>query len=230
MVERRSEEPGVLSSILSLGTILYAHMKSDAIIFDLDGTLWDATTATVNGWNEALKVLGLDTRVTTADVRRVTGNPQEVCIEMLLPGMAEKYRNLYDLLSSYESAALREEGGELYEGVMELLPVLASRYPLFIVSNCEEWYLDLFFKKYGLKKYFKDADCFGKSKKAKSVMIAELLHQYHLKAALYVGDTDFDRKAANEAGVDFIFCAYGFGTVENSPASVHSFRELLPLA
>jgi len=204
-------------------------MKYHSIIFDLDGTLWDATPATANGWNEALKVLGIQNRVTREDIRRVTGQPNEKCIEMLLPGMSKKYRNLYDLLASYESLGINSEGGELYEGVQTIIPLLASKFPLFIVSNCEDWYLDLFFKKYDLKNYFKDADCFGSSKKPKSVMIRQLVEKHKLKAPVYVGDTASDQQAANETDVDFIFCDYGFGTIENPSPSINSFQELTKL-
>ncbi len=201
-------------------------MKNDAIIFDLDGTLWDATSATAKGWNKALKILDAHKSLTSEDIRSVTGNPQEVCIDILLPGMSGKYRDFVEHLTKYELMAIKQEGGELYEEVEDMIPFLASKYPLFIVSNCEEWYLDLFFKKYDLKNYFKDTDCFGKSKKAKSVMIRELTTKYHLKTAVYVGDTASDQKAAIGAGVDFIFCAYGFGIIENPPASINSFRDL----
>ena len=201
-------------------------MKNDAIIFDLDGTLWDATSATAKGWNEALKILGSDKSLTSEDIRSVTGNPQEVCIDTLLPGMSGKYRDFVEYLTKYELMAIKQEGGKLYEEVQNIIPFLASKYPLFIVSNCEEWYLDLFFKKYDLKKYFNGTDCFGKSKKAKSVMIRELTTQYNLKTAVYVGDTVSDQKAAIGAGVDFIFCAYGFGIIENPPTSINSFRDL----
>ena len=42
---------------------------------------------------------------------------------------------------------------------------------------------------------------------------------------VYVGDTLLDHKSAAEAGLPFIFAAYGFGTVENTP-SIESLAEL----
>ncbi len=200
--------------------------NNDAVIFDLDGTLWDATPATVKGWNEALVSLGIQKKVTSGDIRRVTGYPQKKCIDILLPGMSRKFRNFYELLSSHEAMMIRKEGGELYEGVLETIPSLASQYALFIVSNCDDWYLELFFKKYPLKKFFRDTDCFGASNHPKNIMIERLQNKHGLQSPVYVGDTSFDQKAARQAGVDFILAGYGFGEAEKPVVSVNSFRDL----
>jgi phosphoglycolate phosphatase len=200
--------------------------SNDSVIFDLDGTLWDATPATVKGWNEALVSLGISQQVTPKDIHRVTGYPQKKCIDILLPGMSRKFRKFYELLSSYEAMTMRKEGGELYEGVLEVVPSLASKYRLFIVSNCEDWYLELFFKKYPLRKFFQDLDCFGTSNHPKNIMIKRLQNKHGLQSPVYVGDTAFDQHAARQAGIDFIFAGYGFGEAEKPAVSVNSFRDL----
>ena len=46
-----------------------------------------------------------------------------------------------------------------------------------------------------------------------------------LQSPVYVGDTQWDCDAATAAGVPFIFAAYGFGHVENTPA-IASIDEL----
>lgn len=204
-------------------------MSNDSVIFDLDGTLWDATPATVKGWNEALVFLGIPRKVTSQDIRRVTGYPQKKCIDILLPGMSRRFRNFYELLSSHEAMMMRKDGGELYDGVLEIIPSLASKYRLFIVSNCEDWYLKLFFNKYPLKKYFQDADCFGASNHPKNIMIERLQGKHGLRRPVYVGDTCFDQQAARQAGIDFVFAGYGFGEAEKPVVSVNFFRELVQI-
>ena len=66
----------------------------DSIIFDLDGTLWDASKACAVAWNRVLTRNGISFRKITADdVRAVTGLPHGKCIETVfktLPDEAEK--------------------------------------------------------------------------------------------------------------------------------------------
>src|SRR5689334_17873773 len=55
--------------------------KTDALIFDLDGTLWDTTETCALAWNDVLVRLGVDHRPMTADdVRAVTGQPHAEAI------------------------------------------------------------------------------------------------------------------------------------------------------
>ena len=65
-----------------------APMTPDALIFDLDGTLWDAAAASTYGWNLALEELGLPQRVTVDGIRSVSGRPFPQCVETLLPELS----------------------------------------------------------------------------------------------------------------------------------------------
>jgi beta-phosphoglucomutase-like phosphatase (HAD superfamily) len=49
----------------------------DAIIFDVDGTLWNASQASAEGWNRGLAKLGCDRTITARDVERVPRRPFE---------------------------------------------------------------------------------------------------------------------------------------------------------
>ena len=51
----------------------------DAIIFDLDGTLWNAAGATVKSWNDAINDLGiLSTSCTKNDIENVSVTDSEM--------------------------------------------------------------------------------------------------------------------------------------------------------
>ncbi|MBP5216522.1 MAG: HAD family hydrolase [Bacilli bacterium] len=51
----------------------------------------------------------------------------------------------------------------------------------------------------------------------KAENIRRIVEQYGLQDPLYVGDTIMDQQAAQEAGVKFLFAAYGYGKVEGVP-------------
>ncbi len=63
-------------------------MNDDALVFDLDGTFWDAAAASTRGWNLALQRMGVSFRVTVDGIRSVSGRPFDECVEVLLPELS----------------------------------------------------------------------------------------------------------------------------------------------
>ena len=118
----------------------------DALIFDIDGTLWNASKSTAKGWNNGLESLAIEERVTPKGIESVAGNPYEVCIEILLPGLSQKHPKLFKALSKYEQISVAKEGGVFYEKSLEGIRKLSKKYPIFILSNCQDWYLEIFLK------------------------------------------------------------------------------------
>lgn len=204
-------------------------MKYDSIIFDIDGTLWNASTTTAKAWNQGLLKLGIEKTITSDQVESVTGNPNEICIEMLLPGLKEKHPTLPATLDEYETKLIRSEGGRFYEGVIDGIKELSTKKRIFLVSNCQDWYMDLFLELSGLKKNVTAHDCHGASGKTKKEMLTEIKNYYSLKNTVYIGDTQGDEEAAMQAEIDFIHAAYGFGTSKNNTSKAHSFPELFHL-
>lgn len=203
--------------------------KYDSLIFDLDGTIWDATRTTAKGWIAALTKFEVPIpNVTQDDISQVAGLVYEDCVRTLLKDVPVPMDTLLPALKKYEKHFMMEEGGVLYDQVRETLEALALKYPLYIVSNCQDWYLDAFFNTTNLKSYFKDYETNGRTGKPKAHNIKDLIERNHLKNPVYIGDTEGDRDAAQEAGVDFIFCSYGFGKFE-AEHSVSSFTELAKL-
>ncbi len=202
-------------------------MTPDALIFDLDGTLWDAAAASAYGWNLALDELGLSRRVTIDGIRSVSGRPFPQCVETLLPELFPAPAPTLELLEARERTGIELMAGVLYDGVADGLSRLDGRYPLFLVSNCPGWYLEEFFRVTGLRDRFTGWDCHGSSGIAKSGMLLNLAATHRLEHAVYVGDTQGDRESAEQAGVDFAFVRYGFGRVEGAPLSFAGFGELV---
>jgi phosphoglycolate phosphatase len=202
-------------------------VKAGALIFDLDGTLWDAAAASTYGWNLALEEMGRPERVTIEGIRSVSGRPFPECAARLLPDMRPIPQAALEHLEARESTGIELIPGELYPGVAEGLPRLAERYRLFLVSNCPGWYLEAFFRHSGLQVCFTGWDCWGSSGMPKSGMLVNLAAAQGLERATYVGDTQGDQAATEAAGMEFTFVEYGFGRVEDAALSFRDFGGLV---
>ena len=125
---------------------------------------------------------------------------------------------------------LNEHGGELYGGLEDALQYLKGKYKLFIVSNCQNGYIDTFFKLSKLSNYFMGHQCYGTKGQPKAENIKDVVYDYQLNAPVYVGDTLGDYTSAQKAGVPFIFANYGFGKVEgNQVATISRLSDLKEL-
>jgi phosphoglycolate phosphatase len=204
-------------------------LSADGILFDLDGTLWNATPAVAKAWNRGIGELGIarDGLITPEEVAAVAGRLWDECIRRVIPGIPEeRIAEVSRLLHGYQREEIAAGGGTCYEGVREGIPLLARHYPLFIVSNCHDWYLDSFLRLSGLAPHFVETECYGASGLPKDENIRRVVARNDLGNPLYVGDTLGDSEAAEAAGVRFVHAAWGFGRFE-SPFAFRSFPELL---
>ena len=193
----------------------------DSVIFDLDGTLWDASAAITLAFQRAkASVDYVENDVTLAQVRAVTGQPYEVAHEQLFPGIpVARLAEFRALCAHQELAAARQPGGIIYPAADATLRYLRGRdYRLFIVSNCQLGYVEAFFDNSQLGHYFEGHQCFGTKRLPKAENICEIVARYDLRAPVYVGDTPGDQTASQAAGVPFIFATYGFGRIEAAAA------------
>ena len=199
----------------------------DSILFDLDGTLWNAVPQVARSWTLGLEQLGIAREPITA---------QELfpCMGLLLPDIVD--RLLPDLepgeqerviahCCAVENDYLARHGAQLYPGEEEALAALEKKYSLFVVSNCEKGYIEAYFQGSGMGKYFTDFESAGNTGLPKSENIGLVIRRNGLKKPVYVGDTPLDHRSASQAGVPFVHAAYGFGRVEEVPA-IQSLGEL----
>lgn len=203
----------------------------DALIFDLDGTLWDSTETVALAWNRALSRMGSGKRsITVADIAGVMGMTHlEIC-RTLFPDLLEA-RAGEIVLACYaeEEKQIHRLGGRLYDGVEAGLQALARGYPLFIVSNCQKGYIESFLSWSGLAPLFADFECHGNTGKRKGENLRLVAARNRLHEPLYIGDTDSDRKAAGEAEMPFIHARYGFGLGVGEGPFIRAFDELQSL-
>ena len=196
-------------------------MKYDGILFDLDGTLWDAAEPTAISWQLALKdIPDVKRPPTVKELECVMGMTAVPLMAKLFPYLStERGLELFELCCQVENEYLREHGGRLYEGIEALLTELSAKAPLFIVSNCNKGYIPAFLEAHRLASYFKDFECSGETGLQKGENIQLVVQRNHLKKPVYIGDTEIDRDAAKQAGVPFLHAGYGFGTV---PDAIHA--------
>ncbi|MBN9418297.1 MAG: HAD family hydrolase [Candidatus Eremiobacteraeota bacterium] len=197
----------------------------------MDGTLWDSTEVVARAWNAALRQVGLQFGpLTAADIASIMGLTHEQIRERLFSELAsDSWERFSDLAYLREEEFLRREGAVLYAGVAEGLTRLAQSHPLAIVSNCQKGYIEVFLDWTGLRSLFCDWECHGQTGLSKGENLKLLCGRQNWTEALYVGDTAGDEKAAQEAGCDFLFAAYGFGQASPAAPVLSSFDQLLSL-
>jgi phosphoglycolate phosphatase len=203
----------------------------DSILFDLDGTLWDTCPVCADAWNQAaFEHAAGDAPISADDVRRYCGQPAARMIEQLFPkAFARHPRQLLEACDKAEREAVGRDHSMFYAGVTEGLRALARKHPLFIVSNCQTWYLEEFLRLEGMAPLFQDSSCHGQTLQPKGHNIRLLIERHKLAHPVYVGDTTGDETAAREARAAFVHAAYGFGSAKKPDASVRSFDQLVDL-
>lgn len=201
--------------------------KRDSILFDLDGTLWDAVKNITYIWNEGVKGRPEAETLTEEKVRAIMGLTTKEIGQTLFPRATEKEQEeLMILCGEAEQRLLPHIGGILYPRLEETLKELKRSVPLFIVSNCDQGYIEAFLSYHQLTDYFTDHLCYGDTGRAKAENIRTIVKKHRLRAPVYVGDTEKDYLSAREAGVEFIHAAYGFGRISHTVTAIREIREL----
>ena len=206
-------------------------MITDGIILDIDGTLWDSTEIVSKAWNRAAKDSGSKRKdVITAELLKTQfGKPMNEIADAVFPeDSPEKREELLTLCCRYEHEELEKDPCHVtFPGVVDTIREMSGEVPFFIVSNCQVGYVELLCRKTGLTGFIKDHECFGNTGKGKAYNISLVVKRNGLKKPVYIGDTDGDRIACEEAGVPFIYASYGFGKPEGETAAeIKAFSEI----
>ncbi len=205
--------------------------ETDGILFDLDGTLWDAVEGICRGWNQGFQECGLPPVLTVPQLRACMGLRMEEIAARILPQIGDGGARMavMEVCYRHQLDELAAHGGTLYPGVPETLRALSQRFPLCIVSNCQDGYIQCFLKVHGLEDCIRDFECPGRTGCGKAETIRLVAGRNGLKCPVYVGDTQGDADAARAAGVPFFHAAYGFGAVEAAEARLNGIGELTGL-
>ena len=207
-------------------------MNYESLIFDIDGTLWDSRALVAEGYNAQLHREGLEHLCVDAErLKTLFGKVMTEIADALFESLPreERYPLLERCMES-ENAHLHESPCDIgFPGVKETLEKLAKNHRLFIVSNSQCGYPELCIRKMGLEKLIQGHLCFGDTGTTKGQTILRLMKEHNIQSAAYIGDTQGDLEACEEAGIPFIFAAFGFGNPTHWVARIEQFEDLLEL-
>ena len=207
-------------------------MNAESLIFDIDGTLWDSRAKVAEGYNIQLRSEGLEHLcVTKDDLTPLFGKVMTDIADAILGSIDPSQR--YDLMErcmNTENEYLKDHGYDMgYPKVKETLQELKKKHRLFIVSNSQCGYPEVCIKNLELEDLIEGHLCFGDTGTSKGKTIRRLMEQHNIQSAIYIGDTQGDLEACEEAGIPFVFCTFGLGQAERWDAKIDAFEELLEL-
>ncbi len=211
-------------------------MKTDTVIFDLDGTLLNTLEDLADSTNYALRAFGLKER-RIEEVRQFVGNGVDVLIERAVGGALpkEKEKQCLEVFKKHYSKNM-DNKTRPYDGILELIKELLQRgYHIAIVSNKfdsavkglnVDYFESLFPVAIGA------SDTVAKKPAPDSVITA--LKELHSTKdrAVYVGDSDVDIMTARNSGLPCISVTWGFRDEElqrsmGTDYIIHKPEELL---
>lgn len=215
---------------------MLCKMKTDGIILDVDGTIWDTTSIVAGAWNEAIASLHLDVGNVDSDVLKTQfGKTMKSIADSLWPSLSEAQKaKLMAECCKRERASLallntREGMSALdicFTGVAETIKRMKDSVPFFIVSNCQKGYIEMVIEKMGLAGCIRDYECYGNTGHGKADNIRALCGRCALHHPLYIGDTAGDAAACKEAGVTFVWASYGFGQDVEAEYRIDNFAQI----
>ena len=217
-----------LSSIIikMLGVI---YLKYDSIGFDLDGTLWSPVEAITKAWQETAKIFNV--RLPSRnDIANVLGLNKIDLMNKLYPEIDfETQMKFFEKATEICDEVIAAQGGTLFEGLDETLKILQKNFSLYIVSNCQDGYIERFLSFHKLGSYFCDSEHPDERCLSKGENLKALLNRNGFKNTIFVGDTQGDCDAARFAEVPFVYASYGFGKAVNPDYTISSFPEILDI-
>ena len=190
------------------------HFPYDAVVFDLDGTLFDAEEGIVSSVVKAMKERGLEIPQ-GAQLRQVVGPPLRYSFHDLLNVPSERLDEAADRYAHI----FRSEGMyrySVYPGIRTMLRVLKENgIYVALASSKPRDLCEHILRHYGLRHFFDRVigETDNHAKLGKPEMIRRALPEHYWRAAM-VGDRLYDMEGAKAAGVDGVGAVYGCGSVE----------------
>jgi phosphoglycolate phosphatase len=211
----------------------------EAMLFDLDGTLFQTETLLLPAYHatfDELRAKGLFEGETPPE-ERILGALgmllEHIWMRVMPEAPIAAHKEADKLLIKYQIQGLEEGRGALYEGVAETLQILHDKgVRLFVASNGLEPYVKEVMAYKGLAPIFEGLYSAGEFQtRSKVDLVKILLETYGIKSAWMVGDRSSDVEAGLQNNLTVVACDYaGFreaGELEGAHIRIRKFTELL---
>lgn len=205
----------------------FSPCNIDSIIFDMDGTLWNATDSYAKIWNATCQEFGMEADFKGEDLVHFMGMSIESIMEHLLgDNMTVDKETFLKALGVQEDAMMPSLGGVLFPGVRECLEKLHGQFRLFMLSNCSARGLKNFVNYTGTSHLFEGLLTQGERPVEKCENLLFMASKYSLKNPTYVGDTQSDCNQCHAANMPFTYAAWGFGSCSDAELQFASIQEM----
>lgn len=191
-------------------------MAASAILFDLDGTIWDSYPCYAVALHKRLGVTANNV------MARLRGGENAIRLArqcgLTNTNFATLCRKSFDRL-------------QLYPDVRETLALLRERETrMGIVTSLPQWLARNFLADFDLTEYF-DAAVYASKKPSPSGIMRAVNILSPVQQVYYVGDSPVDAQAADRAGVSFAWASYGYydECPSNADEVLESFSDLVRL-
>jgi len=209
-------------------------MRTNAIIFDLDGTLIDSFQDIFLALRGSAVALGLAVP-SEKDIRgrmhlRLDDLVKTTFPEADVNAVVRKFRDIYDS-SGYPHTCL-------YPDVMRTIEALRStKHQMFVATNKRKKATEAIMNRLGLEGAFElvVSSDISDPPLSKSELVRLVMNEGGLQASrtVMVGDAIGDWNAATENGLPFILAEYGYGNIPHGEVhdgnvwAISSFKELI---
>lgn len=204
-----------------------------AMIFDVDGTLWDTTAAAAKIWGDvAAKYPEIKDTVTAEKLKNLYGLPLEEIAKKLFVSVPEEFAiRVMEECVKVQCPILAHGAASLIGDVAGAFLKLREKYRIFIVSNCRSGYIEAMLSAHHLEALVDDFTCPGDTGllKAENIKLICERNLLPLSKVIYIGDTRPDEIAAHSVGVPFVFAEYGFGTCEDPEYRIGDIMDLVKM-
>ena len=209
-----------------------------SLIFDLDGTLLDTLTDIRDSINESLIYFSYEGKYELSHIRSFIGSGVNILLKRAMDGINVKAEDREKILAKYKELykIKRLDNTIPYPNVLESLKILKDKnIILAVLSNkpdedtkaCVKHYFgEIFDVVFGERKGYKiKPDPNG-------IFEIMIMFKVNKSETLFIGDMLSDKVTADNAGVDFVSCLFGYcpeGIFDNEKYKLSCFKDIVPL-
>lgn len=216
-----------------------AWSKPEAMIFDLDGTLFQTETLLLPAYHACFDQMRSEGvfQGETPPEERILGSLgmllEDIWKNVMPEEPVETHQRADVLLLQHQMEGLKQGVGAMYEDVEDTLRALRDKgVKLFVASNGLEDYVKKVIEHKGLAPLFEELYSAGEYEtRSKVDLVRILLDKHGVSSAWMVGDRSSDVEAGKKNGLTVVGCDYaGFrksGELDGADIRITSFGELL---